>query len=75
MAWLWKDHTSIAEAKEITERAIAMRPAYVAACGGAYSSEWFWAKVLHCARTAPDVFEGNKTMDRAHRLYSICIDG
>ena len=60
MAWLWKDHTSIVEAKEITERAIAMRPAYMAACGGAYSSEWFWAKVLHCARTAPDVFKATK---------------
>ncbi len=57
LAWLWKDHTSVAEAKEITERAAVMRPAYLAACGGTYSSEWFWAKVLHCARTAPDVFE------------------
>ena len=60
LAWLWKDHTASSEAKEITERAIAMRPAYIAACGGAYSAEWFWAKILHCARSSPDVFEATK---------------
>ena len=56
MAWLWKDHTSIAEAKEITELAQSIRPQYLSACGGTYSSEWYWAKVLHCARNSPDVF-------------------
>ena len=57
MAWLWKDHTSHAEAAEITERAAKMRPNYLARCGGTYSSEWFWSKILHCKRVAPDVFE------------------
>ncbi|HEY1684489.1 MAG TPA: ribulokinase [Tepidisphaeraceae bacterium] len=56
MAWLWKDHTSHAEAEEITALASRMRPHYLAKCGGRYSSEWFWAKILHCARTAPKVF-------------------
>jgi L-ribulokinase len=56
-AWLWKDHTSHAEAAEITALARAIRPQYLAKCGGTYSSEWFWAKVLHCKRVAPDVFE------------------
>lgn len=56
-AWLWKDHTSHAEAAEITALARTMRPEYLARCGGTYSSEWFWAKVLHCKRVAPDVFE------------------
>ncbi len=60
-AWLWKDHTSHAEAKEITETAEALRPEYLLKCGGTYSSEWFWAKLLHCARTAPDVFEAAYT--------------
>jgi len=54
--WLWKDHTSWQEAQEITQLALAERPQYVAKCGNTYSSEWFWSKILHCARTAPKVF-------------------
>lgn len=56
MAWLWKDHTGHAEAAEITETARRMRPQYLAKCGGTYSSEWFWSKILHCKRVAPEVF-------------------
>lgn len=52
--WLWKDHTSYAEAAEITEK--AKKYPYLAKCGGTYSSEWFWSKILHCARTSPDIF-------------------
>ena len=57
MAWLWKDHTSIAEAAEITELARKIRPQYLAKCGGTYSSEWFFSKILHCLRTSPAVFD------------------
>jgi len=57
MAWLWKDHTSVAEAEEITALAKKMRPEYLAKCGGTYSSEWFFSKILHCLRTSPKVFE------------------
>ncbi len=56
MAWLWKDHTGWAEAGEITALAQEMRPQYLAKIGGVYSSEWFYSKILHCLRTAPDVF-------------------
>ena len=56
-AWLWKDHTSYAEAAEITEKARQMGLPYLAKCGGTYSSEWFWSKILHCRRTSPEVFE------------------
>lgn len=55
-AWLWKDHTSHAEAAEITAKAAQHPDRYLASCGGTYSSEWYWAKILHCKRTAPDVF-------------------
>ncbi len=55
--WLWKDHTSIAEAEEITRTARRMRPDYLGICGGTYSSEWFWAKIWHCLKVAPDVFD------------------
>jgi L-ribulokinase len=57
LAWLWKDHTGVAEAAEITELARRMRPQYLAKCGGVYSSEWYFSKVLHCLRTNPKVFD------------------
>ena len=56
MAWLWKDHTGVAEAVQITALAKKMRPQFLAKCGGTYSSEWFWSKILHCLNTAPEVF-------------------
>jgi len=55
-AWLWKDHTGHAEAAEITQRARQTQAPYLAKCGGTYSSEWFWSKILHCKRSAPQVF-------------------
>jgi L-ribulokinase len=55
-AWLWKDHSGHAEAAEITEKARSDPDRYLANCGGTYSSEWYWSKILHCKRTAPDVF-------------------
>ena len=56
-AWLWKDHTAWEEAGLITETARKAKAPYLNACGGAYSSEWFWSKIWHCERTAPEVFE------------------
>jgi L-ribulokinase len=56
LAWLWKDHTGIVEAAEITALAKKMRPQYLAKCGGTYSSEWFFSKILKCLRSAPEVF-------------------
>jgi L-ribulokinase len=57
MAWLWKDHTGVAEATEITALAGEIRPQYLAKCGGTYSSEWFFSKILHCLRSSPQVFD------------------
>jgi L-ribulokinase len=61
MAWLWKDHTGVAEAEEITALAEKMRPQYLGKCGGTYSSEWFFSKILHCLRTSPKVFDAAQT--------------
>jgi L-ribulokinase len=55
--WLWKDHTSIKEAAQITALAAQHRPQFIAKCGNTYSSEWFWSKLWHCLNVAPDVFE------------------
>lgn len=56
-AWLWKDHTAHAEAAEITAKARRSKTRYLDKCGGVYSSEWYWSKILRCKRAAPDVFE------------------
>lgn len=55
--WLWKDHTSFAEAEQITALAREHRPEYVAKCGNTYSSEWYWSKIWHCLQTDRKVFE------------------
>lgn len=65
-AWLWKDHTSHAEAARITEHAWQLRPDYVRACGGTYSAEWFWAKIWHCLDEDPEVFAA------AHSWVELC---
>src|ERR1017187_66309 len=61
MAWLWKDHTGVAEAAEITYLAKQIRKPYLTKCGGTYSSEWFFSKILRCLRVAPEVFNAAYT--------------
>ena len=55
-AWLWKDHTAYAEAAKITETAQQSDVKYLDKCGGRYSSEWYWSKILHCKKENPRVF-------------------
>lgn len=52
---LWKDHTSIAEAGQINEHATKFDTNYLKYVGGIYSSEWFWAKLLHVLRVDEQV--------------------
>lgn len=54
--WLWKDHTSVKEAAQITALAAEHRPHFIAKCGNTYSSEWFWSKLWHCLNVDPAVF-------------------
>jgi L-ribulokinase len=56
-AWLWKDHTGHAEAAQITAAAIGHRDRVLAKCGGGYSSEWYWSKILRCKHADKQVFD------------------
>ncbi|MCC6344827.1 MAG: ribulokinase [Bryobacterales bacterium] len=52
--YLWCDHRAREEAARITETAHREGLEAIKWCGGVYSSEWGWAKLLHWLRHNPD---------------------
>lgn len=63
---LWKDHTAIREAEEINELSARWDIDYTKYVGGVYSSEWFWAKILHTLR------EDEKIRDQTYSWVEHC---
>jgi L-ribulokinase len=51
--YLWCDHRAKEEAAEITEKAHREKLAAIEWCGGVYSSEWGFSKLLHWLRHNP----------------------
>ncbi|MGH9563121.1 MAG: ribulokinase, partial [Terracidiphilus sp.] len=52
--YLWCDHRAFEEAVEITEKAHELGFEGIEWCGGVYSHEWGFAKLLHWLRTNPE---------------------
>jgi L-ribulokinase len=52
--YLWCDHRAFAEAEEITAKAHLMKLEAIEWCGGVYSHEWGFAKLLHWLRHNPE---------------------
>jgi len=53
--YLWCDHRAAGEAEEITRAAHAAKFEGIDWCGGVYSSEWGWSKLLHWLRHNPEL--------------------
>ena len=64
--YLWCDHRAWREAAEISTKARECRLKALDWCGGTYSSEWGFAKVLHWLRNRPDLRQ------RFHTAFEHC---
>ncbi len=50
--FMWCDHRAVREAQEITSKAHALQLEAIEWCGGVYSHEWGWSKLLYWLRHA-----------------------
>jgi len=67
MMVLWKDHTAISEAEKINQLARSWGGQdFTRYEGGIYSSEWFWAKILHIIK------KDARIKDAAHSWMEHC---
>jgi L-ribulokinase len=73
---LWKDHTAVKEANEINDLARNWGGEdFTKFEGGIYSSEWFWAKILHIVREDKAVKEATYTwMEHCDYMTYILAD-
>ncbi|AOW17141.1 ribulokinase [Polaribacter vadi] len=73
---LWKDHTAVKEANEINDLARNWGGEdFTKFEGGIYSSEWFWAKILHIVREDKAVKEATYTwMEHCDYMTYILVD-
>ena len=67
--YLWCDHRAKAEAEQITALARERELPALAWCGGVYSSEWGWAKLLHWLRRQTPMQRGNLASAFEHCDY------
>lgn len=76
MVVLWKDHTAIKEAEEINQVARSWGGIdFTKYEGGIYSSEWFWAKMLHIIREDEQVKAASYTWMEHCDLMSYLLVG
>ncbi|MTI41754.1 ribulokinase [Fulvivirga lutimaris] len=76
MMVLWKDHTAIKEAEEINKLSRSWGGVdYTKYEGGIYSSEWFWAKILHINRTNAKIKEAAHSWMEHCDLMTYIITG
>ncbi len=74
---LWKDHSSLAEAELINQKAADWKTKtgtdYLQFVGGIYSSEWFWAKAMHVFLSSPKVAQATKSMVEHCDWIAACL--
>ncbi len=73
--YLWCDHRAHAEAQEITEKAHKLGFEGIEWCGGVYSHEWGFSKLLHWLRHNPDKRDKMETVVEHCDMVAATLSG